>query len=328
MTAHRDLKRIIRDRQKKTGESYSAARAHVMRERAALLGRDSNTRELVAKLEPGERQRADAVVLKVNQSSARVRVLGEDGELTFRSSDVWTIAPGHLVTLSIDKRWSWRGDAYASGALENPRIAIEALGLDALPLEGGHECDLRIGREPFESPDPYAPLWEELTARPRRVFEMDPIAWGALPGLDDDENPTCDAAELAAAGERGAARELLMEVLGTDLRCIDAHAHLANLEFERSPARAIVHYEIGKRIAELSLPANFDGVLEWAQLYNRPYLRCLHGFGVCLWRLGELDQAAAVFEQMLRLDPNDGIGVRFCWQDVRDRRTWDEAAAE
>jgi hypothetical protein len=38
MTAHRDLKRIIRERQSKTGESYTAARVHVMRERATLLG--------------------------------------------------------------------------------------------------------------------------------------------------------------------------------------------------------------------------------------------------------------------------------------------------
>lgn len=38
MTTHRDLKRIIRERQSKTGESYAAARSHVMRERAALLG--------------------------------------------------------------------------------------------------------------------------------------------------------------------------------------------------------------------------------------------------------------------------------------------------
>jgi hypothetical protein len=30
--------------------------------------------------------------------------------------------------------------------------------------------------------------------------------------------------------------------------CIDAHAHLGSLEFDRSPQRAIVHYEIGLRI--------------------------------------------------------------------------------
>ena len=60
MTAHRDLKRIIRDRQGKTGESYTAARAHVMRERAELLGLGAD--------EPGAAPpaRVDAAVLKVN----------------------------------------------------------------------------------------------------------------------------------------------------------------------------------------------------------------------------------------------------------------------
>ena len=38
MTSKRDLKSITRERQRKTGESYTAARVHVMRERAHLLG--------------------------------------------------------------------------------------------------------------------------------------------------------------------------------------------------------------------------------------------------------------------------------------------------
>jgi hypothetical protein len=40
MTTHSDLKKLIRDRKAKTGESYTAARSHVMRERAGLLGVD------------------------------------------------------------------------------------------------------------------------------------------------------------------------------------------------------------------------------------------------------------------------------------------------
>jgi hypothetical protein len=49
MTTHRDLKNIIRQGQSKTGESYAAARAHVMRERAQLLGleEDSQTQSPV-----------------------------------------------------------------------------------------------------------------------------------------------------------------------------------------------------------------------------------------------------------------------------------------
>jgi hypothetical protein len=148
MTAHRDLKRIIRERQHKTGESYTAARAHVMRARAALLGREAHT---PATTEP---RRVEAVVLKVNRQSARVRPLGEAAQATFRSADVWELVPGHLVTLVVDKRWTWRGDAYASGSVESVRLDVAKLGLVPLPLEGGELEDLRAAYQPDRDPDP------------------------------------------------------------------------------------------------------------------------------------------------------------------------------
>jgi hypothetical protein len=318
MTAHRDLKRIIRERQNKTGESYTAARVHVMRERAALLGLTQP--EPVAQ----EPVRIDAAVLKINRQSARVRISGEAGQLTFRSPDVWDAVPGQLVTLVIEKRWTWKGDDYASGRIENPRIAIDKLGLSPLPLRDDGLVDLRSISEPFRKPDPYAPLWRKLTAKPRADFKMDPIAWGQFPGADDEENPTCEASERAEAGDDIGARELLMEALGTDLRCLDAHAHLGTLEFEHSPKLAIVHYEIGMRIGELSLPQVFDGLLRWGHIYNRPFLRCMHGYGLCLWRMGQLREAQQVFARILSLNPNDNQGVRFCWDDIRSGRGWDE----
>ncbi len=321
MTAHRDLKDRIRDRQARTGESYMAARAHVMRERAALLG-------LSGEPAPAPPGRVEAAVLKVNERSARVRILSEAGQVTFRSGDVWDVVPGQLVTLVVEKRWTWKGDAYASGRIEDPRIDVGKLGLVPLPLHDGQPEDLRAIYEPYEDPDPYAPLWRTLTAEPRPCYEMDPIAWGAFPDADPKENPTCDAAELIEAGDEAGARELLMDALLRDLRCIDVHAHLGNLAFDPTPEEAIRHYEVGVRIGELSLPAEFEGVLPWGMLYNRPFLRCLHGYGLCLWRFGRLREAQAVFERNLSLNPNDNQGVRFCWADVRNGRTWEEMGSK
>lgn len=321
MTAHKDFKRIIRERQQKTGESYTAARAHLLRERSD--SHDSASPECL----PQPALRVDAAVLKVNRQSARVRIAGEEGQVTFRSPDIWQVAPGHWVGLVIEKRWIWKGDDYASGRIESVRIDVEKLGLTPLPLTGGELEDLRTPYEPYRRPDPYTSLWRKLTAQARAGFVMDPIAWGAFPGADDDDHPTCDASELAAAGDYEGALELLMKVLGTDLRCIDAHAHLGTLEFDHAPKRAIVHYEIGIRIGELSLPPAFDGVLLWGHIYNRPFLRCLHGYGLCLWRLGRLKEAQQVFERILALNPNDNQGVRFCREDVRHGRSWEEAQA-
>jgi hypothetical protein len=207
MTTHKDLKTIIRERQSKTGESYTAARLHVMRARAEILGLPGTSTTV------DQKQRVEAIVLKVNRNSARVRIPSEDVQVTFRSGDATAVAPGHLVMLVVEKRWTWRGDAYASGKMEDPRIDVAKLGLTPLPLHDFDLRNLRSNSEPYRSPDPYAPLWRKLTAKPRASYDMDPIAWGAFPDDDDfDENPTCVAAELAEVGDVDGARELLMDI--------------------------------------------------------------------------------------------------------------------
>lgn len=313
MTAHRDLKNIIRERQGRTGESYTAARAHVLRERAELLGLDPQ-------------RRVEAIVLKVNRQSVRVWIPAEKIQVTLRSSDTRDVVPGHVVSLLLERQWAWRGDEYATGRIGNPRIDVGRLGLTPLPLnEDDPACNLRSAYEPFEDPDPYAPLWRKLTEDPRASYEMDPIACGQFSADEDpDDDPVSEAAELRELGDVEGARAILMGLLLKDLRCIDAHAHLGNLEFDRCPERAIVHYEVGIRIGDLSLPPGFDGVLPWGLVQNRPFLRCLHGHALSLWRLGWPDEARVEFERILSLNPNDNQGVRFCWQDVREGRSWEE----
>jgi len=358
MTTKRDLKSIIRVRQAKTGESYTAARVHVMRERAQRLGipdephvanppmtplhatEPTATQAPTIEPEPPDPESSttpigqpqapvEAAVLKVGAwSTARIRILGEDEQITLRSRDVFLLAPGQIITLRIEKRWMHRGDAYASGTIERARVDVGKLGLEPLPLSGGDLVDLRDHYEHVRDPDPYAPLWRRLTAEPRAWYEMDGIAWGAFPDGDPDGDPTSDAAELAAAGDLDGARELLMDTLLRDMRCLDAHAHLGNHLFNRSPQRALMHYEIGIQIGELSLPDGFDGVLPWGSLYNRPFLRCLHGYALCLWRLDHTEEAIQVFERILALNPNDNQGARFCWNDARQGKTWEQMQAE
>jgi hypothetical protein len=84
--------------------------------------------------------------------------------------------------------------------------------------------------------------------------------------------------------------DILMGLCCGDLRCLDAHAHLGNLSFDTRPKDAIRQYEVGVRMGELSLPADFNGVLPWGMIDNRPFLRCLNGYGLCLWRLGRFEE--------------------------------------
>jgi tetratricopeptide (TPR) repeat protein len=134
-----------------------------------------------------------------------------------------------------------------------------------------------------------------------------------IPGADTDdfaEDPIVDAAERSATGDPDGASAILNSLLAHDLRCLDAHAHLGDLAIAAAPAHALRHYAVGAAIGALSLGESFEGVLPWALDDNRPYLRCLHGLGLCHWRLGDVDAARAVFQRMLWLNPTDEQGVR------------------
>src|SRR5660398_318965 len=115
-----------------------------------------------------------------------------------------------------------------------------------------------------------------------------------------------------------------MELCQADLRCLDAHAHLGNFVFDRIPEEAIRHYDVGVRIGDLSLGDEFDGVLPWGHIDNRPFLRCMQGFGLCLWRLGRFEEAERIFGEILWMNPSDNQGVRFLIGEVRARKAWTE----
>ena len=46
-------------------------------------------------------------------------------------------------------------------------------------------------------------------------------------------------------------------------------------------------YQAGVQVGERALPPSFDGLLPWGWVDNRPFLRALHGLGLCQWRLGD-----------------------------------------
>ncbi len=110
-----------------------------------------------------------------------------------------------------------------------------------------------------------------------------------------------------------------MSLLAADLRCLDAHAHLGNFAFDHSPEEAIRHYEVGVRIGDLSLGEGFNGVLHWGHIHNRPFLRCMHGYGLCLSRLGRIKEAKEIFTRMLWLNPGDNQGIRSLLGKVREK---------
>jgi hypothetical protein len=259
-------------------------------------------------------KKADLVALAVKGSAVSCRIPGTDRVLTFRPAGVFEGVPGEIITVIPNKIWQYAGHPYVSGEITAWRTDIPGLGLTPLSLEeqGIWDPAKQYWGEPME---PWARPIIKKGVRP--VYRMQLI----LPGWDFDDpdtDPIVKAVELKEMGDYKKAHRALMDLLAADLRCLDAHAHLGNLAFDHDPDTAVRHYDMGVKIGELSLGKDFGGVLPWGFIDNRPFLRCLHGYGLCMWRFGRLREAEKVFTRMLWLNPDDNQGVRAEISDVKE----------
>jgi hypothetical protein len=269
----------------------------------------------------------ELVVLSVKETAARCRLVGSNRVITLRASRLWDIVPGEIAVVNPRKQWTYAGHPYLSGEIESSRLDVDALGLVPLKLENR---GLWTPQEHYwgEADEPIEAWAKPIIARgPRQSFEMEQVVPGRDP-VDFDSDPICESNDLKDAGDPEAASQILMELCQADLRCLDAHAHLGNSVFDSWAKVAIRHYEVGVRIGDFTLGRDFDGLLPWGHIDNRPFLRCMHGFGLCLWRLERFEEAERVFERMLWLNPLDNQGVRILIEDVRASTLWEDREAE
>jgi hypothetical protein len=264
----------------------------------------------------------DLVVLACRSNALHCRLLEGSRTITLRTA-VRDEVPGAIITVVPTKQWTHARHPYLAGEITAMRFDGQALGLPLLALrdEGEWDPEDELWSEEGEPLEPWARAIIARGTRP--MIEMEQVIPGAAPD-DWDSDPITDAADLRESGDVRAAYKALMDLLARDLRCLDAHAHLGNLEFDHNPKQALRHYEMGVTIGALSLGKDFDGVLPWGLVDNRPFLRCLHGVGIANWRLGDLRVAKAAFTKMLWLNPGDNQGARFCLAAMEAGTSWDE----
>ena len=276
---------------------------------------------------PGEP--IELVALAVKKSAIRCRTLYTHIPITLRKVRWWV--EGEILTVRPEKLWRFKNTIYMSGKVESTRIDIPALKLEPLSLLNPWPWD---PEEEYwgEEPAPTDKYFEEIKQAGRRTsYEMQQI----LPFDDPDEpfkDPITIANDLYRSGQFDEAYGWMEKLLVEDIRCLDAHAHLGNWDFNvRGGAESFTmmtaskHYEVGVRIGELSLPKGENVVLRWGQINNRPFMRCLHGYALSLWRTGKVKEARRQLERMLWFNPSDNQGARFCMQDIDEGRSWEES---
>jgi hypothetical protein len=202
----------------------------------------------------------------------------------------------------------------------NPAVLLEALALN--PMGRWNPADQYWGDEDTELDPVYGHI---IAAGPRPQFEMEQV----IPGVDDEDwdlDPVAEAAELHRAGYDREASRILHDLLAQDHRCVDAWVHLGNIAFDsKGPKAALELYDMAVAIAEASLPERFSGVLPRGLIDNRPFLRALHGLGLCAWRQRRWTDAALIFTNLAWIDGCQTWHAVECLQAVEAHQRWRRA---
>jgi tetratricopeptide (TPR) repeat protein len=222
-----------------------------------------------------------------------------------------------------------------------PRLIARGAYRDPLPPDPWKavlRADLRfvLGKHSID-------LAEKLVDYLEREMEIPPDAYGAPQPRGDRRKARSDEMRQAWGEylfDRGmdhlwvdwslAAEAYYRESLRLDPGHADAWVHLGNRCFEEGLlTEALGHYERGQAAAEARVigdPSRYPNPF-WLDVDSRPFMRALHGRGLCLWRLERVDAARQVFARMLELNPNDNQGVRFLLHDIDEGLSWEEGAA-
>lgn len=248
----------------------------------------------------------ELVVLACKSNALRCRLLGSAREVTLRTAVRDEIA-GSIITVTPKKQWTHARHPYLSGDVSSVRIDASVLGL--VPLA------LRREDAPYDAAD------RDPAGDGRPVYRLAHVEHARdEPGavLLAEAEECIDARAYAEADAR------LHEVLAIDLRYLDAHAMLGERNLSSWPPLAVHHFELGVAIGSLTVGADFEGVLPWALVDNRPFLRCLHGLSRALLRRDRPGDAAAALRRLLRLDPADLLRARESLADIEAGKTWRE----
>jgi tetratricopeptide (TPR) repeat protein len=257
----------------------------------------------------------------VKPQAIRCISLDDGSSVTFKNSRNHFYVAGMILEIEPKKEWIFNKTKFITGEVLSTRIDIPALNLEPLILNdfGTWDPNDVYWREEEDPMEPYES--EILKFGARESFEMEQVL--PLSDPDDfDSDPIIEAVELKHIGEHRKAHQLLSSVLEEDLRCIDAHNSLGVMSFDIFPQVALSHYEIGVAIGRQAIEGKEKPVLLWGCLGNRPFLRCLHGYGLTLWKLERHKEAFEIFMEALWFNPLDNQGIRCLIDDVQSGKEY------
>lgn len=273
------------------------------------------------------KEHSEINLLVIARHRTLLRCLDSKSSIIVNLRPVADAVSGETVKVYVQKIAMRLGEYNLRGHVTEKRLTLSKWKLQPLKLYPRGDWDPKD--DDWSEMGPLLKYYRRVRAAGKRpVFEMEQVLPGQDPN-DWDSDPIIDASDCMADGFAEQALLMMEDILTRDMRCIDAHAHLGNWLFNsarstRDLGLALRHYQVGVDIGNLTLGKHFQGVLPWGLIDNRPYLRALHGLGLCQWRLRWFEPAEKVFRQMLWLNPMDNQGARFNLGDLKKGKTWSE----
>jgi len=252
---------------------------------------------------------------KCNNSIARL--IEGDGQLKRPTSRTSKIVDVTDATLSISKIASFKDGSKAAIQIDNVKtLKIKSFGKWNPKKELFDDLD--------ENEEQLSHPYDEiLNAKERPIWEMENI----LPGLKsgDFHCPIGVGIDMLDSGDWNGAIKYMKNLLLEDARCLDAYAHLGSWYFEADDLnKAKNFYKTGVAVGLKSISNKINDVFPWGLIDNRPFLRCLHGLGITLYRQRNVVDAMAIFQKMIWLNPRDNQGARFLIDSLIKGVKWED----
>ena len=133
-----------------------------------------------------------------------------------------------------------------------------------------------------------------------------------FPKSSDPKNRSQDLVFEAYEQTVTKGKALVKQALELDPNNADAYSYLASVH--KDIDQAIVLYKKAIKAGLDTLGMEFLKENKghfWGMLETRPYMRAKVGLADCFYAKKEVDEAIAIYEEMLELNPNDNQGIRY-----------------
>lgn len=132
------------------------------------------------------------------------------------------------------------------------------------------------------------------------------------------------AFDFVDKGEKDNAIEYFKKALTFDENYLEAINGIASIYFYKDIEKSKEYYRKAYEISKTHFKGIWPDTLEWGILENRGYLRAIQGLALVLWREHEIEEAKKLFSLILKLNPSDNQGIRYCMAAIYKGMNWGE----